>query len=92
MKKIIFIITLLAPMFLFAQMVERQVIGSAGGYSSTSDLKVSSTVGEAFVATGTSSTIILTQGFQQPDEESLSIEDHETGLAINAIPIQPKAL
>ncbi|MEZ5195892.1 MAG: T9SS type A sorting domain-containing protein [Bacteroidales bacterium] len=92
MKKVISIIIALMPMFLLAQTAERQVIGSAGGFSSTSDLKVSSTVGEAVVGSGTSSTIILTQGFQQPDEESLSIEDHETGLSINAYPNPVKGI
>ena len=92
MKKIISIILVLVPLFLFAQTAERQVIGSAGGSSSTSSLKVSSTVGEAIVGTGTSSTIILTQGFQQPGEESLGIEDIETGLSVNVYPNPSKGI
>jgi len=86
MKKTISIILVLLPIFLFAQSAERQVIGSAGGFSSSSDIQVSSTVGETVVGTSTSSTLILTQGFQQPSEESLGIEDYETGLSINAYP------
>jgi len=92
MKKIITIIIALMPVFLFAQSAERQVIGSAGGTSTTTDLKVSSTVGEAVVGTGTSSTIILTQGFQQPGEGELGIEDTETGLSVNVYPNPSKGI
>lgn len=50
--------------------LERQVIGSTGGYHETNsgDIKVSSTVGEAITTTEKTSdeSLILTQGFQQP--------------------------
>lgn len=92
MKKIITIIIALMPLFLLAQTAERQVIGTAGGSSSSSSFQVSSTVGEAVVGTATSTTLILNQGFQQPDEESLSIEDHESGLSINAYPNPVKGI
>jgi|ERR1043165_186703 hypothetical protein len=58
-----------------AQSVERFVIGSTGNYSTGSNVSVSATVGEAVVPTYTSGTIILTQGFQQPD-----LADTTTGL------------
>lgn len=92
MKKIILIIMALAPVFLFAQTVERQVIGSAGGSSSSSGLKVTNTVGEVITVTGTSATLILTQGFQQPAAGSLGIEDIETGLSVNAYPNPAKGI
>ena len=53
--------------YLHAQTIERQVIGSAGGYSTATGIQVSSSTGEAVIATGTSGSIVLTQGFEQPD-------------------------
>jgi hypothetical protein len=49
------------------------VIGSGGGYSSTSSNNYSHTVGEAVINTQTVSSMILTQGFQQPLSASTSI-------------------
>lgn len=92
MKKIISIILALVPIFLLAQTAERQVIGSSGGFASTPGMEVSSTVGEAVVATGVSSNLILTQGFQQPGEGTFGIEDNETGLSINAYPNPAKSM
>jgi len=92
MKKTILIIMALVPVFLFAQSAERQVIGSAGGFTSNSDFKVSNTVGETVIATGTSATLILTQGFQQPGEETIGIEDIETGLSVNVYPNPVKGI
>lgn len=66
MKKLIYLFIL----FTFganAQVVlDRQVIGSTGGYVVGTNLSLSSTVGEAVVQTLFSVNKILTQGFQQP--------------------------
>lgn len=87
MKKL-FLITIAAlPGLLFAQTAERQVIGSAGAYTTaTNGLQASSTVGETATATGTSSSLVLTQGFQQPGNTSVGIEDVELGFAMKAYP------
>lgn len=45
--------------------IGRQVIGSSGGSSTTSNLMVSSTIGEVNITTQNSSNLIITQGFQQ---------------------------
>jgi len=92
MKKIISIILAAMPGLLFAQSAERQVIGSAGGWASTATVQVSSTGGEAVITTGTSATVILTQGFQQNDGGPVGIEDVKTGLSINAFPNPSKGL
>ena len=61
----------------FAQTtLERQVIGSAGSYATSGDISVSATVGETATETAISGTLILTQGFQQPNQEDfVGIED-----------------
>ena len=92
MKKIISIIIVALPVLLFAQSAERQVIGSSGGFTSTATVQASSTVGEAVITTGTSATVILTQGFQQADEGTVGIVDIKTGLSINAYPNPSKGL
>lgn len=86
MKKIIIIITAALPVWLFGQTAERQVIGSTGSSATTSTVQVSSTVGEVVTATGTSATIILSQGFQQADGGTVGIEDVSSGLSIKAYP------
>lgn len=86
MKKTIVCIIALLPMLAIAQSLERQVIGSAGDYSTGAGISLSSTVGEAVIETATSGSIILTQGFQQPDGDPVGIEIPETGLSITAFP------
>lgn len=54
-----------------AQSIERQVIASGGGSFSGSML-VDWTIGETVVATATTGSVILTQGFQQPPSASLN--------------------
>jgi hypothetical protein len=68
---------LLLPAELFAQIsLERQVVASGGSYSTGTNISLSATVGEAAAVTLTSGTIVLTQGFQQPDmNPSTGIDD-----------------
>ena len=86
MKNVIAIIIAVLPVCLQAQSAERQVIGSTGGYYSGSSVKVSATVGEAVTTTGTSATVILTQGFQQADGGAVDIRDLASGLSVSAYP------
>ena len=76
----------LLPAVLMAQTIERQVIGSTGGYGTGTNIQVSSTVGETVVATGSSSTVVLTQGFQQPGSGAVGIEEKELGFSMNVYP------
>jgi hypothetical protein len=58
-----------------AQSLERQVIGSAGGYEEEAGYSLSFTVGEPVVETAISGSLVLTQGFQQPDDIRVGIND-----------------
>jgi hypothetical protein len=66
-KKLLYIL-LLTTFGANAQVVlDRQVIGSTGGYVVGTNISLSPTVGEAVVQTLFSVNKILTQGFQQPN-------------------------
>ncbi|MCO6499988.1 MAG: gliding motility-associated C-terminal domain-containing protein [Vicingus serpentipes] len=73
------LIVLLASNYSYSQIqLDRQVIGSTGGHTTGTTISLSSTVGEAVTQTlFSTSTIILTQGFQQPQLTSDSILDYE---------------
>lgn len=86
MKKLFSIIIVVLPVVLIAQSAERQVIGSAGNFTSATGLQVSNTVGETITTTGSSTSLILTQGFQQPNTSPLAIEDVKLGYVIKAYP------
>lgn len=57
-----------------AQSVGPTVIACAGGFSTSVGASLSATAGEAVVFTGSSVSVILTQGFQQPDETVVGVE------------------
>ncbi len=87
MKKLIFIFTfILATSVAFSQSIDRQVISSTGGYSEAGNISVSYTVGEPMVETFEAGTIVLTQGFQQPDASPVGMEDINSGISILAYP------
>ncbi|MFO7827562.1 MAG: T9SS type A sorting domain-containing protein [Bacteroidales bacterium] len=76
MKKIIlFVFICLLNGYTFGQEVSSYVIAAAGENSETSELSVSWTLGEIAVETLESSTIIMTQGFQQGYYEITSVDD-----------------
>lgn len=78
MKYILIILAIIGSSSLFAQSIERQVLGSTGGTATAGSVIVTSTVGEMAVTTGTSTSIILTEGFQQSNStSSISIEELE---------------
>ena len=58
-----------------AQSLERQVIGSAGGFDQAGGVSLSYTVGEPIVETAITGSVILTQGFQQPDDLRVGINE-----------------
>ena len=57
------------------QSLERQVIGSAGGYDVAGGVSLSFTIGEPVVETAISGSVVLTQGFQQPDDIGVGIKE-----------------
>lgn len=66
MRSILISLFLALPLLLTAQVsLDRQVIGSTGGEGGNSNINVSYTVGETVVETFETSSITLTQGFQQ---------------------------
>ena len=74
MKKLLLLLTL--PLALFGQSLERQVIAGSGADFTTANLQVSATLGEVMTRTFTSSTVLLTQGFQQAELTVTTGFDH----------------
>lgn len=58
---------LFVSMDTFSQSVQREVISTSGGFGSNSGAMLQSTIGELMPDTYFSGTIILSQGFEQPD-------------------------
>lgn len=56
----------------FAQRIDRTVYSNSGKYISNSALAISYTIGEPVIFTGTGSNIISTQGFEQPDQITIT--------------------
>ncbi len=67
MKQFLFIITLLITSSLFAQTLERTVIGSSGTTLNSANASLDFTIGELVVTTSSNGTIILNQGFHQEE-------------------------
>jgi hypothetical protein len=67
-----------------AQSIERSVIGSAGAVSAAGGVILTWTVGETVINTASAGSVILTQGFQQPEQGTSSVDPIrlETGLAV----------
>ncbi len=77
MKKILTSLLAIAAITINAQSIEKQVIGSSGGTFSNATLEITSTTGESTIETFVSGTIILTQGYQQAEVVTTSIEELE---------------
>ncbi|MEE4196213.1 MAG: T9SS type A sorting domain-containing protein [Bacteroidales bacterium] len=88
MKKIIpFLVICFFGGNAFGQEISSQVVASAGEYSETSNYSVSWTLGEIAIETLESSSIILTQGFQQGYFEITSVDEiPATNLSLNVYP------
>jgi hypothetical protein len=59
----------------FSQSIEPSVIGSMGDYYSNSIAQLSFTVGEVMIETVSSTNNIITQGFQQPEQNNVGITE-----------------
>ncbi len=89
MKKIVFTlaVALFAIQFINAQSISPQVVATAGNYASNGGYSVSWTLGEPVIATATSGSTTLTQGFQQPSYNVLSVTNGKTeGFEVNVYP------
>ena len=82
--KLVLILSLISYLATAQIQIERQVIGSAGGYFVTSNLAVSSTVGETMVQTLRNTSTVLTQGFQQPSFSSIIIVETSNESCVGA--------
>lgn len=87
-KIIGFLALLFAPTLSMAQLsIQRSVIASAGGnQTSVSGITTTWTAGEAIIGNATDGTIFLSQGFQQSNDASLSIEDFQADLSLSVYP------
>ncbi len=56
-----------------AQSLDRQVLGAAGNYASASWGALSSTAGEGVINTSVTSSLVITQGFQQPLQSDVAV-------------------
>jgi hypothetical protein len=86
MKTILLITWAILPLLALGQSVERQVIASSGQFASGGGYSHSYTLGETATLTLTEEALILTQGFQQSAQSSVSIEEPELDLSVNAFP------
>ena len=78
---------LLFSAFASAQSLAPSVIASYGKWSNNGGFTLSATSGEMMIQTFTGGTNILTQGFQQPDDKDVGIQQLvEDGLTISIFP------
>ena len=86
MKRISILISLLTFCLLGTQAqikLERQVIASTGNYSTSANLRLSSTAGEAASTSLINGSFRLTQGFQQPTTDEITDIDVSEALLVN---------
>lgn len=82
----IILFAVLFPLCSTAQSIDQWVIASQGDYVEAGSMSLSSTVGEVVVETEETPSLILTQGFQQSELNTVGIEIPEMNLSINAYP------
>ena len=92
MKKIFFILIILFWCKIsFAQIsIERQVISSTGNLTNTGSIEVFSNIGEAIIPTFSQTTLVVTQGFEQPDQISstgINLENISINISIFPNPV-----
>jgi hypothetical protein len=62
------------------------VVSAGGGYFEGNDISISWTLGELAVSTLTGTGLVLTQGFQQPFDIDVGIEENQVNWGISAYP------
>lgn len=82
MKKLfLFLFIVISCQMTSAQIsVERQVIGSTGNLTNSGSVIASSNIGEAIISTFSNTSLVLTQGFEQPDTMLITGTDMEDGI------------
>lgn len=85
--KTLILIAMLFVKFSFSQSISNQVIGTTGSFSIASGISLSATSGETAIETFSSGNNILTQGFQQPNENGVGIiELKENNFSVKIFP------
>lgn len=77
MKKFFTLIFSIALMQSFGQSIPMQVVASAGGYATSTNLSISWTLGEPVITTLTGTNLMLTQGFQQGNLFGTNVPNEE---------------
>jgi len=78
---------LLVPILSFSQVTkERDVVGSAGNHSSTASMEVSWTVGEVAINASENPNLIVSEGFQQADNEGVGLNEETFSGEISVYP------
>lgn len=80
---------LILPAIIFAQMPVRQTISALGGFYGGDLYTCSFTVGEAVIHTEAGDALMLTQGFQQPDELDFSVGTEDLIRELHTLQIDP---
>jgi len=86
MKLLFLAISFFFCSFSFCQTITPEVISSSGDFYSNSTAQLSFTFGEMIIETVSSSSNIITQGFQQPEQENVGIEEAKKKLQVNIYP------
>lgn len=86
MKVLFIAISFFFCSFSFSQTIAPEVISSSGGFYTTTSAQLSFTFGEMIIETVSSSSNIITQGFQQPEQENVGIEETKNKLQVNLYP------
>lgn len=81
MNKFFLVFALCCCSTVCAQSIERSVIGAYGGSGTAGTIEVDMTVGEVAITTGETGTMVVTQGFHQPDDGITSI-DKPLGISV----------
>ena len=87
MKTYLILIAAFFPLCLFGQSIGRDVIAASGASVNSSAAHLSYTIGEAVIWQQASGTVVLSQGFQQPDGGgSVAITDRQELLDLTVFP------
>lgn len=93
MNKVLFVLLWILPTFSYSQTVEKSVISSDGGTKNVGNYTFEYTIGECVISNLNVPTLLLTQGFHQPEIEiSASLSVASIGLNIRAYPVPTKEL
>ena len=74
------------PFYGYSQSLTPEVVSSTGDHFSTTSAQLSWTLGEVAIDTYAGSSNQLTQGFHQPERPTVSLNEIENNISINAYP------